>query len=116
MAKPSLPAASACRISGAMPAVLSLAKFIGYSQLWHPVSQLHRCDREKQNMTNNSDIVFPAAARLAQAKRGSARTYEKKIGAGFPDRITPDLAGFIAEIDMEFLAIMLAEDAPYIYH
>src|SRR5690349_2681593 len=28
MAKPSLPAARACRISGAMPAVLSLAKFI----------------------------------------------------------------------------------------
>src|SRR5689334_14798791 len=31
MAKPSLPAARACRISGAMPAVLSLAKFIGIS-------------------------------------------------------------------------------------
>jgi hypothetical protein len=99
-----------------MPAVLSLAKFIGYSQLWHPVSQLHRCDQEKQNMTNNSDIVLPAAARLAQAERGSARVYEKKIAAGYPDRVTPDLAGFIAELDTAFLATVSAEGAPYIQH
>ena len=67
-------------------------------------------------MTNNSDIVLPAAARLAQAERGSARVYEKKIAAGYPDRVTPDLAGFIAELDTAFLATVSAEGAPYIQH
>src|SRR5262249_2564106 len=38
-------------------------------------------------MTNNTDIVFPPAARHAQAERGSARAYEKRIAAGFPDRV-----------------------------
>ena len=67
-------------------------------------------------MTNNSDIVFPAAARLAQAERGSARVYAKRIAAGYPDRVTPDLAGFIAELDTAFLATVSAESAPYIQH
>ena len=42
-------------------------------------------------MTNNSDVVFPEAARRAQAERGSARVYEKKIAAGYPDRVTPEI-------------------------
>jgi predicted pyridoxine 5'-phosphate oxidase superfamily flavin-nucleotide-binding protein len=67
-------------------------------------------------MVSNSDIVFTPAARLAQAERGSARTYEKKFAAGFPDRVTPDLAGFIAELDTAFLATVSAEGAPYIQH
>jgi len=67
-------------------------------------------------VTNNSDIVLPAAARLAQAERGSARVYAKKIAAGYPDRVTPDLAVFIAELDTAFLATVSAEGAPYIQH
>ncbi len=67
-------------------------------------------------MANNSDIVFPEAARRAQAERGSGRVYEKKLEAGFPDRVTPDLAGFIGELDTAFLATVSAEGAPYIQH
>ena len=67
-------------------------------------------------MANNSDIVFPEAARRAQAERGSGRVYEKKLEAGFPDRVTPDLAGFIAELDTAFLATVSTEGAPYIQH
>jgi len=67
-------------------------------------------------MTNNSDIVFPPAARRAQAERGSARAYEKRIAAGFPDRVTPELAAFIAELDTAFLATVSADGAPYIQH
>ena len=67
-------------------------------------------------MANNSDIVFTPAAQHAQAERGSARIYEKKLAAGFPDRVTPDLAGFIAELDTAFLATVSAEGAPYIQH
>jgi uncharacterized protein len=67
-------------------------------------------------MSNNSDIVFTLAARRAQAERGSARAYEKRITAGFPDHITPDLAAFIGELDTAFLATVSAAGAPYIQH
>src|SRR5262249_50372476 len=67
-------------------------------------------------MTNNTDIVFPLAARHAQAQRGSARAYEKRIAAGFPDRVTPELAAFVAELDTAFLATVSAAGAPYIQH
>jgi predicted pyridoxine 5'-phosphate oxidase superfamily flavin-nucleotide-binding protein len=67
-------------------------------------------------MTSNSEIVFPAAARRAQAERGSARLYDKKIAGGFPDGVTAELAGFIAQLDTAFLATVSAECAPYIQH
>jgi uncharacterized protein len=67
-------------------------------------------------MKNNSDIVFTPAARRAQVERGSARAYDKRIAAGFPDHITPDLAAFIGELDTAFLATVSAAGAPYIQH
>ena len=67
-------------------------------------------------MTNNSDIVFTPAARHTQAQRGSARTYEKRIAAGFPDRVTPELAAFIGELDTAFLGTVSGAGAPYIQH
>jgi predicted pyridoxine 5'-phosphate oxidase superfamily flavin-nucleotide-binding protein len=67
-------------------------------------------------MLNNADIVFTTAARHEQAKRGSAERYARKIASGFPDRMTPDLAGFIGQLDTAFLATVSAEGAPYIQH
>ena len=67
-------------------------------------------------MSNNSDIVFTPAARRAQAERGSARGYDKRIAAGFPERVTHELAAFIAELDTAFLATVSAAGAPYIQH
>ena len=67
-------------------------------------------------MMNNSEVVFPPAARRAQAQRGSARAYEKRIPAGFPDHVTPELAAFIAELDTAFLATVSGAGAPYIQH
>jgi hypothetical protein len=67
-------------------------------------------------MTNNSELVFPPAARQAQAERGSAKHYDKTVDAGFPDTITPELAGFIAELDSAFLGTVSATGAPYIQH
>ena len=66
--------------------------------------------------TNNSELVFTPAARREQIKRGSARGYDRKIAAGFPDRITPELAGFIAALDTAFLGTASAAGAPYIQH
>jgi predicted pyridoxine 5'-phosphate oxidase superfamily flavin-nucleotide-binding protein len=70
----------------------------------------------ENHVTNNSSLVFTPAAQRAQAERGSARTYEKKLASGFPDRVTPELAGFIAQLDTAFLATVSAEGAPYIQH
>src|SRR5262249_14698205 len=72
-------------------------------------------------MTNNTDIVFPPAARHAQAQRGSARAYKKRITAGFPDRVTPELAAFVAQLDTADLAPASsatgsAAGAPYTQH
>src|SRR5262245_36760445 len=65
---------------------------------------------------NNSEIVFTPAARSAQLDRGSAQTYDKRVAAGFPDRITPDLAAFIGDLDTAFLGTVSAAGAPYIQH
>ena len=65
---------------------------------------------------NNSSRVFTTAAQQAQAERGSAKAYEQRMAEGFPDRVTPELAKFIAEQDAAFLATASAEGAPYLQH
>jgi predicted pyridoxine 5'-phosphate oxidase superfamily flavin-nucleotide-binding protein len=67
-------------------------------------------------MTNNFDIVFTPSAQRAQAERGSATAYARKKDAGFPDRVTPELAAFIAEQDTAFLATASADGGPYVQH
>ena len=67
-------------------------------------------------MSNNSELIFTPAARRAQAERGSAGASEKRIAAGFPDRVTPELAAFIGDLDTAFLATVSAAGAPYIQH
>ena len=65
---------------------------------------------------DNASIVFTPAAQQAQAERGSARAYAQRIEEGFPDRVTPELAAFIAEQDTAFLATATKDGAPYIQH
>jgi predicted pyridoxine 5'-phosphate oxidase superfamily flavin-nucleotide-binding protein len=65
---------------------------------------------------NNSDRVFTPAARRAQAERGSAKAHERRFAEGFPDKVTPELAAFLAEQDTAFLATATAGGAPYIQH
>jgi len=65
---------------------------------------------------NNSERVFTPAARQAQAERGSAKAYEQRTAEGFPDRVTPELAAFIAEQDTAFLATATDDGAPYVQH
>jgi predicted pyridoxine 5'-phosphate oxidase superfamily flavin-nucleotide-binding protein len=65
---------------------------------------------------SNSDLVFPPAVRRAQAERGTAQAYARKIEQGFPDTVTPELAAFIAEQDTAVLATASAAGAPYIQH
>jgi predicted pyridoxine 5'-phosphate oxidase superfamily flavin-nucleotide-binding protein len=65
---------------------------------------------------NNSSRVFTPAAQRAQAERGSAKAYERRLAEGFPDKVTPELAAFIAEQDTVFLATATTDGAPYIQH
>lgn len=65
---------------------------------------------------NNASRVFPPAVRTAQAERGSADRYERRMVEGFPDRVTPELAKFIAEQDMAFIGTANAAGEPYIQH
>ena len=67
-------------------------------------------------MSNNSELVFPPAVRRAQAERGSAAGYAKKVEHGFPKTVTPELAAFIAEQDTAFLGTASADGGPYIQH
>jgi hypothetical protein len=72
--------------------------------------------RGDQEATMSDNVVLTPEAQAAMAARGSLAGYAKKIAAGFPDRVTSDLAGFIAELDTAFLATTSAEGAPYIQH
>jgi predicted pyridoxine 5'-phosphate oxidase superfamily flavin-nucleotide-binding protein len=65
---------------------------------------------------NNSSRVFTLAVQRAQAERGSAKHYERRMAEGFPDSVTPELAKFIAEQDTAFLATAGADGAPYVQH
>ena len=65
---------------------------------------------------NNSSVVFTPAAQQAQVERGSAKAYERRIAEGFPDRVTAELAKFIADQDTAFLATATAVGAPYVQH
>jgi len=64
-----------------------------------------------------SDIAFTPAVKAVQSRRGSRASYAKAAETRpWPDRITPDLAAFIAERDSVFLATANAEGQPYIQH
>jgi hypothetical protein len=65
---------------------------------------------------NNVSRVFTPAAQAAQAERGSAKAYERRLAEGFPDTVTPELAAFIAEIDTVFLGTASGDGAPYLQH
>lgn len=65
---------------------------------------------------SNASIVFTPAVQAAQAERGSARAYAQRVAEGFPDKVTSELAAFIAEQDTAFLATATKDGAPYIQH
>ncbi len=64
-----------------------------------------------------SDIAFTPAVKAVQSRRGSRASYAKAAEARpWPDRITPELAAFIAERDSVYLATANEEGQPYIQH
>jgi predicted pyridoxine 5'-phosphate oxidase superfamily flavin-nucleotide-binding protein len=60
-----------------------------------------------------SDVAFTPAVKAQQKARGSRDFYE---GRDWNDRLTPDVAAFIAERDSFFFATASARGQPYIQH
>lgn len=70
-------------------------------------------DRERPT----SDVAFTDAVKQLQARNGSRDTYAKvEARGGWSDRITPQLADFIARQNSFYLATVNAEGQPYIQH
>jgi predicted pyridoxine 5'-phosphate oxidase superfamily flavin-nucleotide-binding protein len=64
-----------------------------------------------------SDIAFTPSVKAIQERLGSRRGYTSmEERGGWADRITDDLAEFIAERDSFYLATATAEGQPYIQH
>jgi len=67
-------------------------------------------------MTDNADLVFTPSVRKAQAARGTAEFNERRAAKGFENKVTPELATFLAAQDTAFLATATADGAPYVQH
>jgi predicted pyridoxine 5'-phosphate oxidase superfamily flavin-nucleotide-binding protein len=64
-----------------------------------------------------SDIAFTPAVKALQERKGSRRSYARmERGEGWQTTITPELADFIAELDMFYLGTATADGQPYIQH
>ncbi len=64
-----------------------------------------------------SDIAFTPSVKAAQKRRGSRKAYERmETRGGWHDRVTLDLAEFIAERDSFYLGTASADGRPYIQH
>lgn len=66
---------------------------------------------------STSDIAFTATVKRLQTRNGSREAYAKmEAGSGWSDRITPQLADFIARQNSFYLATVNADGQPYIQH
>ena len=64
-----------------------------------------------------SDVAFTPAVKAIQERLGSRRSYEKmEQGRGWGERVTDDLASFVAERDSFYLGTASADGQPYIQH
>lgn len=64
-----------------------------------------------------SDIAFTPSVKAIQARLGSRKQYARmEEGDGWSDTITPDLGGFLSEVDSIYLATASKDGRPYIQH
>ncbi|WP_029922671.1 pyridoxamine 5'-phosphate oxidase family protein [Nevskia soli] len=65
----------------------------------------------------SSDVAFTPAVKAVQTRLGSRGTYARQeLGGSWTDRVTPELAEFIAGQNSLFLATASADGQPYIQH
>ena len=63
-----------------------------------------------------SDIAFTPAVKAVQTAKGSRASYAKAERRGWQTHVTPDLAEFLAGLDMFYLGTASAGGQPYIQH
>ena len=63
-----------------------------------------------------SDIAFTPAVKAVQTRKGSRTRYERIERGGWQTRVTPDLAEFLAGLDMFYLGTANTEGQPYIQY
>jgi uncharacterized protein len=61
-----------------------------------------------------SDVAFSPAVKAVQEARGSRAAFARR--PDWPDKITPDLAAFLAQIRSFYLATASADGQPYMQH
>jgi hypothetical protein len=69
------------------------------------------------NAVPPDEVMFSAAVRAEQARRGSRETQVRRAAAGrFARKLSADLITFIAERDSAYLATASAAGQPYVQH
>jgi predicted pyridoxine 5'-phosphate oxidase superfamily flavin-nucleotide-binding protein len=64
-----------------------------------------------------SDVAFTPAVKAVQEARGSRQSYARmEKGRGWRTTVTPDLADFLADLDMFYLGTANAAGQPYIQY
>jgi uncharacterized protein len=64
-----------------------------------------------------SDVAFTPAVKAVQERKGSRRGYARmERGDGWETTVTPELAEFLADLDMFYLATATADGQPYVQH
>jgi predicted pyridoxine 5'-phosphate oxidase superfamily flavin-nucleotide-binding protein len=64
-----------------------------------------------------SDIAFTPAVKAIQEQKGSRKNYARmERGRGWQTTVTPDLAEFLADLDMFYLGTASCEGQPYIQY
>jgi hypothetical protein len=64
-----------------------------------------------------SDVAFTSAVKTIQSEKGSRTSYARvEQGSGWQTEVTPELSGFISELDMFYLGTSNAEGQPYIQY
>lgn len=64
-----------------------------------------------------SDIAFTPAVKAIQQRKGSRPGYARmEKGSGWMTMITPELSGFLADLDMFYLGTANAQGQPYIQY
>ena len=67
--------------------------------------------------TTPSDIAFTPAVKAIQAQKGSRASYARmESQGGWQTKVSPDLAGFLAGLDMFYLGTVNGEGQPYIQY
>ncbi|MGL4460867.1 MAG: pyridoxamine 5'-phosphate oxidase family protein [Planctomycetia bacterium] len=67
--------------------------------------------------TYPSDVAFTPAVKAVQTKNGSRKNYARmEAGGGWETTVTPELAEYLAELDMFYLATATADGQPYVQY